>query len=43
MVIVLKTASRVYPSKKFEIEKLPNGKCVILFYTNIKRNEFKQQ
>ena len=43
MVIVLKTASRVYPSKKFEIEKLPNGKCVILFYTNIKRNEFKQR
>lgn len=31
------------PTEKFEIEKLPNGKCSILFYDNIERNEFKQR
>ena len=43
MVIILKTVSKKLPKEKFEIEKLPKGKCCILFYDNIEKNEFKER
>ena len=43
VVKFLKTVSKQIPEKKFEIDKNPNGRCTILFYDNITKNEFKER